>query len=176
MLSPTSHHFQAAALHISKQTVPGYHVIERESNETYGTEKQFSVDDNNSLELMIRAHERIRTLEQDNQILRLHVELLSKDNKELAEKLQKIHHERTTYSQSSTSNNIQTSNFVKRYLSQISDSKDTKRKGNFTKLNMKVSLENREMKNTNAYSGRTFHRISIILVRQNKRSKIYNFH
>lgn len=176
MLSPTSHYFQATALRISKQTVPGCHVVERESNETYGTEKQFSVDDNNSLELMIRAHERIRTLEQDNQILRLHVELLSKDNKELAEKLQKIHHERTTYSQSSTSNNIQTSNFVKRYLSQISDSKDTKRKSKFTKLNIKVSLGNREMKNTNAYPRRIFYRISIIPANQNKRSKIFNFH
>lgn len=59
----------------------GSRMNEMTSNELYGTEKEFSVEDNNSLELMIRAHERIRTLEEDNQILRLHVELLSKDNK-----------------------------------------------------------------------------------------------
>lgn len=32
---------------------------------------------------MVRAHARIRTLEEDNEILRMHVDLLTTDNKQL---------------------------------------------------------------------------------------------
>ena len=38
----------------------------------------------NKIELLLRAHQKLKSLEEDNQILRMHVSLLEKDNLRLS--------------------------------------------------------------------------------------------
>lgn len=56
---------------------------------------------------MVRAHARIRTLEEDNEILRMHVDLLTTDNKQLGQKVRKAEKEKTELLRISTTQLMQ---------------------------------------------------------------------